>query len=137
MEHLSRILYVSRTSQGVGEAELKQILEQSNRHNKEQRISGILCAGGGHFIQVLEGPQEAVFRLYGRILDDRRHYDSLLIGVAPIKQRMFQGWSMGYLSNPPEVMEARRKQLLAMWERRAEADELVVLMRKFLEQLRG
>ena len=135
MKNLSRILYVSRASLGVGDAELKQILETSRRKNKELHVTGILCGGGGHFIQVLEGPQEELFRLYGAILNDRRHYDSVLIGVAPIKQRLFSGWSMGYIANPPEMMEVRRNELLEIWKGRAEAGELVAMMRRFLEQL--
>ncbi|MTW21907.1 BLUF domain-containing protein [Allochromatium palmeri] len=136
MSNLSRILYLSRTSLGVGDEALKQILEVSRRKNKELGITGMLCCGGGHFIQVLEGEQEEVFRLYGRILDDRRHFDSVLIGVAPIKQRLFGSWAMGYLANPPEVMEARRKDLLAAWAGRLEADELLTLMKRFAAQLK-
>ncbi len=137
MRNLTRMLYVSRASLGVSDDGLKQILEVSRKKNKELNVTGILCGGGGHFIQVLEGDQDDLFRLYGEILNDRRHYDSVLIGVAPIKQRLFGGWSMGYLSNPPEAMEIRRKQLLAVWEGRAEAAELVTLMKQFLEQLKS
>ncbi|NEV62510.1 BLUF domain-containing protein [Thiorhodococcus minor] len=135
MRNLTRMMYVSRVSGGVGEDELKQILESARRKNKELKVTGVLCGGGGHFIQVLEGEQEDLFRLYGDILNDRRHYDSVLIGVAPIKQRLFGSWSMGYLSNPPEVMEVRRKELLAVWQGRSEAAELLTLVKRFLEQL--
>ncbi|MBK1722254.1 BLUF domain-containing protein [Thiocystis violacea] len=135
MRNLTRMLYLSRVSGGVGEEELKQILEHSRTKNKALNVTGILCGGGGHFIQVLEGEQEDLFRLYGKILEDRRHYDCYLIGVAPIKQRLFGGWSMGYLSNPPEMMEVRRKELIAAWEGRTEATELVALLKRFLVQL--
>ncbi|NEX20442.1 BLUF domain-containing protein [Thiorhodococcus mannitoliphagus] len=135
MKHLTRMMYVSRVSGGVGDDELKQILESSRRKNKTLNVTGVLCGGGGHFIQVLEGEQDDLFRLYGEILNDRRHYDSVLIGVASIKQRLFGGWSMGYLSNPPEMMEVRRKELIAAWEGRLEGSELLRLMKRFLEQL--
>ncbi len=135
MSNLSRILYVSRSSLGVGEADLQDILEISRKKNKQLQITGILCTGGGHFIQILEGSQDALIHLYARILDDRRHYDSVLIGVAPIQQRIFKHWSMGYIENSPEVMEANRSQLLEIWRGRKEAHELFTLMRRFMEQL--
>lgn len=135
MDNLSRILYLSRTSLSVDDDELKHILETSRRKNKERQITGILCGGGGHFIQVLEGPQEELLRLYHALLNDQRHYDLVLIGVAPIKQRIFTGWSMGYIANSPETMEARRAALLRSWQDRTEAGELITMMRRFLEQL--
>lgn len=136
MNYLSRMLYVSRSSVGLDDdAELQKILEVSRRKNPDLEITGILCAGGGHFIQILEGPQENLIRLYGIILADPRHYDSVLIGIAPITKRLFHNWSMGYLMNPPAVMEKNREELLAIWQGRAEARELVNMMKRFLEQL--
>jgi len=136
MKYLSRMLYVSRSSIGLDDdAELQKILEVSRRKNPDLEITGILCAGGGHFIQILEGPQENLIRLYGIILADPRHYDSVLVGIAPIEKRIFRHWSMGYLMNSPEVMEANRKELLKIWQGRSEARELVNLMKRFLEQL--
>jgi hypothetical protein len=130
------MLYVSRSSIGLDDdAELQKILEVSRRKNPDLEITGILCAGGGHFTQILEGPQENLIRLYGIILADPRHYDSVLIGIAPIKKRIFHNWSMGYLMNSPDVMEAHRKQLLEIWIGRTEARELVTMMKQFLEQL--
>lgn len=135
MNQLSRILYVSRSSVGVGEAELNDILEISRKKNKLLQITGVLCVGGGHFIQVLEGPQDALIRLYARILDDPRHYDSVLIGVAPLRERIFRHWSMGYIENPPEIMEANRNQLLDVWRGSTDSHRLFTLMRRFMEQL--
>lgn len=136
MNYLSRMLYVSRSSIGLDDdAELQKILEVSRRKNPDLDITGILCAGGGHFIQILEGPQENLIRLYGVILADPRHYDSVLIGIAPIEKRIFRSWSMGYLVNTPEIMENNRKQLLEIWQGRTEARELVSMMKRFLEQL--
>ncbi|MBK1694854.1 hypothetical protein CKO09_08890 [Chromatium weissei] len=136
MKYLSRMLYVSRSSIGLDDdAELQKILEVSRRKNPDLDITGILCAGGGHFIQILEGPQENLIRLYGIILADPRHYDSVLVGIAPIEKRIFRHWSMGYLIHSPETMEANRKELLNIWQGRSEARELVNMMKRFLEQL--
>ncbi|MBK1649611.1 hypothetical protein CKO36_13650 [Rhabdochromatium marinum] len=104
MNNLSRILYISRASIGVGDDKFNKILYVFRKNNRERDITGILCGGGGHFIQVLEGPQAELFRLYGKILEDRRHYDSVVIGVAPIEERIFSDWAMGYMSSPGRLL---------------------------------
>ena len=133
MDKLCCLLYVSRASLGVDEEDYLEILAKSRANNPRGRITGLLCAGGGQFVQVLEGPQKNVLELYTRILDDPRHYDSVLIGVNYLPERLFSEWAMGYISNPPEVMEARRKILLEEWENDARRTELVQLMRGFVE----
>ena len=42
---------------------------------------------------------------------------------------------MGYIENPPHIMEAHRNQLLEVWRGRTEAHQLFTLMREFLDQL--
>jgi hypothetical protein len=94
---LVRLLYASRTVDGIDDAFLKSILEQSRASNPEHGITGILCAypEGGVFIQVLEGGREAVNRLYGNIVRDRRHSDVTILDFAEIEERRFAGWRMG------------------------------------------
>ncbi|MHA7815466.1 MAG: BLUF domain-containing protein [Pseudohaliea sp.] len=136
MDKLCCLLYVSRASLGVDEGDFLEILAQSRANNPAERISGLLRAGGGQFVQVLEGPQKNVLQLYTRILEDPRHYDSVLIGVNYLPGRLFSEWAMGYITNPPEVMEARRKTLLEEWESHSKRTEFVQLMRGFVAQLR-
>ena len=94
---LVRLIYASRAVDGIDEAFLKSILEQSRENNLEHGITGILCTypEGGVFIQALEGGREAVNRLYGNIIQDRRHCDVTILDFAEIEERRFASWRMG------------------------------------------
>ena len=110
--NLIALLYISSSKDTLTEQDLTEILKISQTKNQEAEITGILCTGGGHFIQVLEGPQKAVLASYLRILDDPRHTDTLLIGATPLKERLFAGWSMGHVNVSNEHMRQRRQQLI-------------------------
>jgi hypothetical protein len=94
---LVRLLYASRAVDGIDEAFLRSILEESRANNLEHGITGILCThpAGGVFIQALEGGREAVNRLYGNIVRDRRHAEVTLLDFAEIEERRFASWKMG------------------------------------------
>jgi hypothetical protein len=94
---LVRLLYASRAVDGIDQAFLKSIQEQSRASNLEHGITGILCAHpqGGVFIQVLEGGREPVNRLFGNIVRDQRHADVTILDYAEIEERRFAGWRMG------------------------------------------
>jgi hypothetical protein len=56
----------------------------------------MLLYKGGNFLQVLEGPEEGVLRLYQKISRDPRHGDVMLLTKEPIQERQFPDWSMGF-----------------------------------------
>lgn len=136
MHELSRLMYVSSGSNKLSDAELGKILEQSRSHNEKHRITGVLCVGGGLFVQVLEGSECDLIRLYCKIIDDTRHYDCALIGIAPISERMFDQWSMGFIQKSPEAMATRRGQLLDYRLHQYQGDVLVSAMKGFLNMLK-
>ena len=91
---LVRLLYASRavdTSPGAIEA----ILAQSRQYNPTCGITGILCYGGGIFLQAIEGGRMAVSELYGHIQKDPRHKEVALLHFEEISERRFGGWTMG------------------------------------------
>jgi len=72
-DNVTQLLYCSRKTRALDELQLRQMVEQAARHNGAAGISGTLLAGGGLFLQLLEGPQRAVDELWERIQADRRH----------------------------------------------------------------
>jgi hypothetical protein len=46
---------------------IRQILETSRRNNARDGLSGLLLLGGRRFLQVLEGPKDALDQAYARI----------------------------------------------------------------------
>lgn len=96
-----RVFYFSRAAQAISDEQLRELLTSSRRNNALQGISGVLVHGGGLFAQILEGPEQAVLRLYVKIVDDRRHSDCRIVYISPANERMFQKWSMGVINSTP------------------------------------
>ena len=94
---LVRLIYASRATEpdaGV----IESILAQSRSHNPGCGITGILCHGGGIFMQALEGGRPAVNALYARLLKDPRHHDVVLLHYEEIRERRFGSWTMGQVN---------------------------------------
>ncbi len=113
---LVRLLYASRAVDPNPEL-VDDILAKSRQFNPACGITGILCYGGGIFLQALEGGRMAVSNLYGHIQKDPRHKDVLLLHYEEITERRFGGWTMG------QVNVARiNTNILLKYAERAELD---------------
>ena len=94
---LVRLLYASRAVDPRPEI-IEAILTQSRHCNPASGITGILCYGGGIFLQAIEGGRLAVSELYGHIQRDARHKDVVLLDYEEISERRFGGWTMGQVN---------------------------------------
>ena len=94
---LVRLLYASRAVD-TSPAAIEAILTQSRQHNPPSGITGVLCYGGGIFLQAIEGGRTAVSALYGHIQRDTRHTDVELLHYEEITERRFGGWTMGQVN---------------------------------------
>ena len=94
---LVRLLYASRAVDPSSEA-IDTILVQSRQYNPTCGITGILCYGGGIFLQAIEGGRMPVSELYGHIQKDPRHKDVVLLHYEEIFERRFGGWTMGQVN---------------------------------------
>lgn len=99
---LIRLLYVSRCALPADgaerDAQVRELAAFSAARNTSAGLTGSLLHVGDSFIQVLEGPSEAVERTFERICCDFRHEDVKLIDLVPVKERAFGEWSMAFLS---------------------------------------
>ena len=95
---LVRLLYASRLADNEPVSATDSILAQSRAHNPASGITGILCYGGGIFLQALEGGRMQVSELYGHIQKDVRHTDVVLLHYEEIMERRFGGWTMGQVN---------------------------------------
>jgi len=91
---LVRLLYASRAID-TSPVAIDAILSQSRQFNPSSGITGILCYGGGIFLQAIEGGRAAISELYGHIQRDARHKDVELLQYEEISERRFAGWTMG------------------------------------------
>jgi hypothetical protein len=95
---LVRLLYVSRAVSPDSPETIESILSDSRAHNLGQGITGILCYGGGIFLQAIEGGRMQVNGLYSHIVGDKRHKDVVLLHYEEISERHFGGWTMGQVN---------------------------------------
>lgn len=95
---LVRLLYVSKAIDDDANSHTEAILAASRSHNVSNGITGILCYGGGIFLQVIEGGRAQVNELYNALVQDHRHKDVVLLHYEEITQRRFSGWTMGQVN---------------------------------------
>ena len=95
---LVRLLYVSRALDPDASAATDSILAVAREHNMANGITGILCYGGGIYLQAIEGGRNQVNNLYGQIVSDKRHTDVVLLNYEEIAERRFGGWTMGQVN---------------------------------------
>ena len=112
-EALLEIVYMSEPDESLSDRDIVEILEASQENNEEACITGVLFYDGRHFLQVLEGPDEAVWNVYSEILADPRHRNVVTIHEGPILKRAFNAWGMAYrrIDEDSEILRLARDQL--------------------------
>ena len=117
---LVRLLYASRAVDPRAEV-IDAILAQSRQHNPASGITGILCYGGGIFLQAIEGGRMPVSELFGHIQKDSRHKDVALLHFEEISERRFGGWTMGQVN-----LSKLNTSILLKYSEKAELDPYAV-----------
>jgi hypothetical protein len=90
------LTYLSTARVPFGDSELAELLEASRARNHAAGLTGMLLYAGGHFIQTLEGADEAVDTVFARIERDQRHRSIIIALREEIDARVFPDWSMGF-----------------------------------------
>lgn len=90
---LTQLIYAS-TPFGFDNTTLNKILSVARRRNAQDQITGALICRADLYLQMLEGPRNAVTATFHRIMSDDRHLNVALIGCIDIKTRLFPEWSM-------------------------------------------
>lgn len=105
MSNLLRMVYVSTTTNPVNniningvQKDVGRILMQARKNNPPLKVGGVLYFSNNFYFQCLEGEQEAVNRVYNKILDDPRHQNVQSVSVKRINKRLFANWSMKYVA---------------------------------------
>ena len=91
-----RLIYKSKASPSVTDADFRTIAMFSSLWNKRHNISGLLLHYNGQIMQVLEGPEDEVKNLYARIERDQRHHDVTVVMSRACEKPYFEEWSMGF-----------------------------------------
>ena len=108
------LIYVSTSVKLLNDEELLDILKISRENNSSKEVTGLLLYKGGNFMQVLEGPDDAVNGIFEKIKNDPRHKDVSVISREQIQSRQFPAWEMAFqnLDNPALKNEPGYSQFL-------------------------
>lgn len=94
------IAYFSTATKHFTEDELTELLAISKRNNKILDVTGILLFIEGCFLQVLEGDENTVKKVFEKVKEDRRHDDVFTLFKGRKPERSFGNWSMGFKDLP-------------------------------------
>ena len=99
------LIYTSRARQDFGAADLKQMLTHARSNNDSVNVTGMLIYHNEAFLQVLEGDEASVRKIFKRIEKDSRH--ARLVTLRSQKsfgeRRIFGDWSMGFTNAPNDA----------------------------------
>lgn len=93
---LKQLVYYSIANQIISDKIIDDILETSRKHNSSKEITGCLLYYDNVFLQLLEGKQEDIDKLYAKIKQDQRHFNVTLVAEDLVKDRMYPNWNMAY-----------------------------------------
>ena len=88
-------MYISSAA-NCAPIDVAKILTVSRRNNARDAITGLLYVDGRRFLQVLEGPTDAVERAFARIAGDPRHRAVVTLSRRAIEAREFGEWAMAH-----------------------------------------
>ena len=101
---LQRMVYESTATDATEtQQNLPAILAVSQRNNERDGLTGALAAHRDRYVQVVEGPAQALDSLLRRLEADPRHRDIILLDRISISERLFSGWSMAGAWFTPEL----------------------------------
>jgi len=102
-----QLVYVSAASTALRDTDLNQILDSARRNNRPRDVTGMLLLIDQGFLQVLEGPKDAVLEIFARIRADDRHGAVRVLVQHEAPERLFPNWSMGFEKlNPSHALTA-------------------------------
>ena len=129
---LQSLVYMSSATAPFDEEALAAVLEHARERNTEAGLTGLLVHRNGRFMQLLEGPYDAVLSTYERILEDDRHGSVQLLAEESIHTRRFPEWSMAY-DRPADGAEVPEgfSDFLSDGDRSADASRSRELLRWF------
>lgn len=104
---LSILIYRSRMNGQLAQAELAELVRLARGANDARAVTGILLFDGVYFLQMLEGPDQAVQAVYERIAGDGRHTHivRLLQDYAPRRRFAECGMRLLDLRTHPQGMD--------------------------------
>lgn len=111
-----QIMYISSVNVSMSAAECAEVARSSSVRNRADDVTGLLLFNSRRFLQVLEGPSDAVQRTFERIYRDGRHCAIVKLRDATIDVREFGEWGMAY-DDPADPNDTLKDKVSLLLER--------------------
>jgi len=99
------LTYSSYATEPLNDDQLMDLLKESRSTNDRYNITGLLYYFNQSFIQLIEGNEESVKLIYGKICKDPRHYSVIMLKDGYTAKRYFPDWSMGFKKLSPSDLQ--------------------------------
>ena len=100
------LIYVSERTDPEDAMLVRDIAIEASQTNRTLGVSGILMAVDNFFLQVLEGQEDVVDSLLGKIGKDERHTDVRVLYRGALPDRIFGQWSMGCVHSNEDIVHS-------------------------------
>jgi hypothetical protein len=104
---LTSVTYTSLARLDLQTDDLEDIHRSAREHNALDGITGLLVFNGTHFLQIIEGAEDAIEDLIARLRLDPRHTGFEIRDQRRVETRSFPGWSMELVRVKAGYFEAR------------------------------
>ena len=125
---LKHVIYISRPTH-FDHSVLDDILTKSRSNNPAIEVTGNLIYHADLFLQLLEGPNLAVDKLYETILADNRHADIVKIRDETFNRRLFASWAIkndshqSWMLSRSEIARMSSDEALQLFDRLAREND--------------
>lgn len=93
---MRRILYISSSRHADPTEDVTAFIEGARARNAANDVTGVLIFAEGTYMQLLEGPSQAVEATMERVTADQRHKGVIVLMDRQVESRLFADWSMGW-----------------------------------------
>ena len=101
---IEQLVYISRSSQPLASPlDVADILEQASRNNPLLNLTGVLTWSGDTFVQLLEGPSDALDVMIAKLLFDPRHGEIDILAREAASERTFPEWALVFAMFTPRT----------------------------------
>lgn len=104
---LHELIYVSLAARPMDTAALTDLLDEARAYNDRHGITGMLIYHGQEFLQLIEGEEAEVMALFDSVWKDPRHQQIYKMWDAPITERSFCAWAMGFVAPGEAALQGR------------------------------
>lgn len=99
-------VYVSSAVHRLPDTDLERLLRDARQFNAGAGVSGALLYHQGSFFQYLEGAPTDVDDAFRRVRASRLHHGIVELLHAPVAQRRFASWHMGFSHSSASLLLA-------------------------------